>query len=584
MCPECQTLTSPVVPTLLNGLVAFLKYGLGHSFGGFGFSQGLLQEPVLGEDNLSNGVANYRPSKNLDGAGVIDELATLLTSGRLSREKREMVKSVYEEYEGIEALINVEQVIVTTPEFHANALARNGENARPQVEPPEPSSKPYKAVIQIMLDGGMDSYNVVVPSEGDCTGKNAAGEPIDQQYRDVRGSLALQRHMTDLRISADGQPCSKFAIHSKFPILKELYDEGSLAIIANTGVLNTHDTNKQNFYEKTVSRLFAHDHMKRETEKMDPFDKKLGTGVMGRMSLALEKKGYRTSGISIDLQSWALNTNSATITPFTVSRSGFTVFNDRPSAEEHFDLEGYAAIMNNVTDTYTNLFGETWSSEYTASVSQAEFYSRLLDETDVIDDFKNVEQKFGSRLSMLSRLIQTRNGRGVDRDFYFMKTGSFDHHSNMLSYMDYQLEELNTGLAALVKDLKERGVWDDVTILITSDFGRTLSPNGSDGTDHAWGGHYMIMGGSVKGGQFLGQYPDDITESGPVNIGRGRLMPTTSWDAIFSGIADWMGVDDKESMLEVLPNLDEVVGNGFTDAYTKNDMYRENRRMLRSKA
>jgi hypothetical protein len=36
----------------------------------------------------------------------------------------------------------------------------------------------------------------------------------------------------------------------------------------------------------------------------------------------------------------------------------------------------------------------------------------------------------------------------------------------------------------------------------------------------------------VKGIQILGEYPDDLTGTGPLNIGRGRLIPTTSWEAI----------------------------------------------------
>jgi uncharacterized protein (DUF1501 family) len=37
-------------------------------------------------------------------------------------------------------------------------------------------------------------------------------------------------------------------------------------------------------------------------------------------------------------------------------------------------------------------------------------------------------------------------------------------------------------------------VWNNVTLIQTSDFARTLNPNGGDGTDHAWGGNYMMMG------------------------------------------------------------------------------------------
>ena len=40
-----------------------------------------------------------------------------------------------------------------------------------------------------------------------------------------------------------------------------------------------------------------------------------------------------------------------------------------------------------------------------------------------------------------------------------------------------------------------------------SDFSRTYNPDSTSGTDHAWGGHHLIMGGAVKGGDFYGTFP-----------------------------------------------------------------------------
>jgi hypothetical protein len=52
----------------------------------------------------------------------------------------------------------------------------------------------------------------------------------------------------------------------------------------------------------------------------------------------------------------------------------------------------------------------------------------------------------------------------------------------------------------------------------------------------AWGGNYFVAGGSVKGDQILGDYPDDLTDTGRLNIGRGRLIPTTSWEATWNAM------------------------------------------------
>ena len=65
-----------------------------------------------------------------------------------------------------------------------------------------------------------------------------------------------------------------------------------------------------------------------------------------------------------------------------------------------------------------------------------------------------------------------------------------------------------------------------------SDFGRTLSSNGN-GSDHAWGGNQMIMGGAVDGGKIKGTYPRLQLANNPLNLDqRGRLIPTTSVDEL----------------------------------------------------
>ena len=85
-----------------------------------------------------------------------------------------------------------------------------------------------------------------------------------------------------------------------------------------------------------------------------------------------------------------------------------------------------------------------------------------------------------------------------------------------------------------------------------SDFGRTLTSNGR-GSDHAWGGNHFIVGGGVDGRKIYGQYPS-LYEDNPLDVGRGRLIPTTSADEYFAELALWLGVS-KSSLPLVLPNI-----------------------------
>jgi cullin-associated NEDD8-dissociated protein 1 len=114
--------------------------------------------------------------------------------------------------------------------------------------------------------------------------------------------------------------------------------------------------------------------------------------------------------------------------------------------------------------------------------------------------------------------------------------------------------ELEASFTYLTDELIGQGLWNNVTVVIASDFGRTLTVNSREGSDHGWGGNYFMMGGSVKGGKIYGQFPQDITETSPVNYGRGRIAPTTSWDSIMNSVADWMGIEDDAGLDYCLPN------------------------------
>lgn len=124
----------------------------------------------------------------------------------------------------------------------------------------------------------------------------------------------------------------------------------------------------------------------------------------------------------------------------------------------------------------------------------------------------------------------------------------------MKKLLSKNFKMLNTALTGFSQEMKQLGLWENVTVVIVSDFAHTLTPNFGLGSDHGWGGNYFVMGGSVKGGQIYGQYPQDITEDGPVNIGRGRLMPTSSLETMVNSVAGWMGLDSETELNRCMPN------------------------------
>ena len=86
-----------------------------------------------------------------------------------------------------------------------------------------------------------------------------------------------------------------------------------------------------------------------------------------------------------------------------------------------------------------------------------------------------------------------------------VNTGYWDHHDNIEKGLEEQLTPMDQAIAALITDLSERGMLDDVLIFCAGEFGRTPMINGHAGRDH-WSNCFTVMfaGGGVKGGQVVG--------------------------------------------------------------------------------
>jgi len=98
------------------------------------------------------------------------------------------------------------------------------------------------------------------------------------------------------------------------------------------------------------------------------------------------------------------------------------------------------------------------------------------------------------------------------------------------------------------------GLANEVTTFTMSEFNRVLEPNSAAGSDHGWGGHTIVMGGAVKGGNIYGTYPT-LELGGPNDCDvNGRWIPTTSTSQFAATLASWFGVS-AANLPVVLPYL-----------------------------
>ncbi len=120
----------------------------------------------------------------------------------------------------------------------------------------------------------------------------------------------------------------------------------------------------------------------------------------------------------------------------------------------------------------------------------------------------------GRQLLQVARLIKASTdptaGINMKRQIFFCQIGGFDTHSSQITGQGNLMTQVSAAMRAFYDATVELGLANNVTTFTLSDFGRTLQPSGTGaqaGSDHGWGNHHFIMGGSVLGGRFYGTYP-----------------------------------------------------------------------------
>ena len=120
-----------------------------------------------------------------------------------------------------------------------------------------------------------------------------------------------------------------------------------------------------------------------------------------------------------------------------------------------------------------------------------------------------------------------------------IETGGWDTHSAQAGRLNAQLKALDTVIGALRDGMGP--AWSQTTVLVATEFGRTAAINGTNGTDHGTGSVAMLLGGAVRGGRVVADWPG----LGNAALLDGRdLRPTTDLDAlILTSAAQSLGLD-----------------------------------------
>ena len=446
-------------------------------------------------------------------------------------------------------------------------LQSNALQALQTIAAQQHGEKDYKGLVCIMLNGGNDAFNMVFP---------APGHPEYKNYIHTRQALAVPHYVKqpqylankgDERYSSGLLPIMlrdlngkqhALNLHPGMEGLQALSKAQQVAVIANTGVLiepGSREEFKQSKRRKPAF-LFAHN-QQRKAVYSGTGENNVNTGWAGLMSeqehfLAMHTGGSLPMGISFrGSHQWLRGKDSmgAVLAP---GKPGKILgFGEQGNKRQQARADTVQALQSLPSDDVLLrlMRGKLTSAQDLATVLTQLWttHSQALAKLDLMFG----QGKLSRQLAAVAQIIFLREELGMPRQVFMVELGGFDTHAGQIDKHPLLLTELSRAITSFQLALASLSLTKQVTTFTASDFGRTLTSNGS-GTDHGWGSHQFVIGGAIQGGLY-GTWPT-LLRGGADDYRSGRLLPSTSLTQINASLAQWFGASESEVNV-LFPNL-----------------------------
>ena len=410
------------------------------------------------------------------------------------------------------------------------------------------SAGDYRALVCIFLFGGNDANNMIVPVDDYA------------QYAAVRtpaSGIALTQAEL-LPFAAPRQGGRRYGFHPAFAPLLPAFDAGKLAVIANAGPLVAPITKAD--YAAGRNRppnLFSHSDQQALWQGLVP-DQPIRSGWGGRIADRIGSVNPGSALPAVVSVAGAQLVNSGLDTsPFVIPSSGGVVLTGQgTSAVATARYNALRALLG--TDDGSQVFaaaaGVLQRALVTAEAANPVLTATLPAGGPIATAFGSLATGLANQLKQVARLIEARAALGARRQFFFVSMGGFDNHTALLANQATLYAQLVPAMKAFYDYTVAAGVAGNVTTFTMSDFSRTFVGNSTQGTDHAWGAHQLVLGGAVRGGDIYGSFPT-LALKGPDDSGsNGSWLPTIAVEQVGATLARWFGVAEAD-LPYVFPHL-----------------------------
>ncbi len=405
----------------------------------------------------------------------------------------------------------------------------------------------YRALVCVFLFGGNDSFNMLVP-------RSNAEYAV---YKASRQNLAIaQQDLLPINpVTSDG---AQYGLHPSMTALHEVFELfGAAAFVTNVGPL-IEPTTKDQFFNKSVTvppQLFSHNDQQNQwfSLKGNTTSK---TGWAGRMADLIRTgvAGQRMATNASLFGSNLFQSADATVA-YVMGIEGPVQFEGFSTDPSSLFFEQRLAFQRIVGAGYGSIYERGFADIQNRAIVAADTVSNAIATAPPLATVFPQSQ-LGTQLATVARLISVRDELQMQRQVFFVYAGGFDSHDKQIVDQPGLLGGVSDAMAAFYAATVELGVSDSITSFTQSDFGRTLTSNG-DGSDHAWGGNQVVLGGAVRGRDLYGSYPL-LQIGGDEDVGGGRMIPSTSADQYAATLAKWFGIVDADLGV-VAPNLHNFV-------------------------
>lgn len=350
--------------------------------------------------------------------------------------------------------------------------------------------------IAVILRGGMDGLAVVAP----------VGDP---NYLAVRDEFALPTSGTDAAMPLDGF----FVLNPRMPRLGELYRRGEALFVhaAHTAYRSRSHFAAQDVLENGTTAEGHHQ-----------------DGWLGRLI-----QGLPATDRVAEHGAFA----AATTTPLTL-RGAPNVVNWLPAGFEQASEDTQARLLMMYQHTDPVLAKAMAEGIALNTVTGGEMETGMAVEAMLEGmDARGFQRQVVAAATAAGRAMAGDDGPRIG----FLDMSGFDTHlrqSVVSGRIGRALSALDLAIGALRDSLGD--TWDNTVVALMTEFGRTVAMNGSDGTDHGTATVAMLLGGAVKGGRVVADWPGLASNA----LYEGRdLAPTTDVRAMLMGVArDHLGV------------------------------------------